>query len=351
MLRNIEFICPNCHSHLHRVKAHFVCDKCFTKWPINEDIPNFCTHYKESKSLYLMDKENQNELLNIAKKEGWQSALKKIYASSCDFLYDYAYGEGRLDWHYLLPISTDTKVLDIGCGWGSISLSLSNLCKFVVSADVVDVTLKFLNIRKEQERITNVQPVKIDPLDYGKLPFPDSYFDLSILIGVLEWVGTQKMNKSPRELQKSALKEIRRVLKPDGVLYIGIENRYAISYFFGNPDHSGLPFASVLPKRLANFYSRIVKKEPYRTYIYSYKGYKQLLSEAGYSDVEIYLLAPSYQFPLYIVPLNKRPFYYYTNYIQHQTNLFKLLVKKAFFALGAENAFCHDFGIIAKVTK
>ena len=44
------------------------------------------------------------------------------------------------------------------------------------------------------------------------------------------------------------ISEMRRVLKPGGSIYVGIENRYAYGYFMGAQDHNRLRYTSILPR-------------------------------------------------------------------------------------------------------
>jgi len=129
------------------------------------------------------------------------------------------------------------------------------------------------------------------------LPFPDAFLDAVMLNGVLEWVATSfPQIDDPREAQLRVLREIVRVLKPDGQLYIGIENRLGFPYFLGRPDeHSKLKFATLLPRWLANRYSLAKRNQPYRTYTYTWRGYRKLLREAGIPDTRFYCPFPEYR--------------------------------------------------------
>jgi len=251
--------------------------------------------------------EKMRKMLDNAKNKGWLSALEEtLLPLSNEYTFNYAIKEARGDWHFLTPVSSKSKVLDLGCGWGASTMALARNYSYVCAADSTVETLKFLKIRADQEGLKNIDFAVLDPLDYGKLPFKDNSYDLVVLNGVLEWTGTEDKDSNPRDIQLRALKEIRRVLKPDGVLYTGIENRFAATYFLGTKDHSEVVFTSLLPRSLANLVMRFVKRSEYRTYTYSYWGYKKLFKEAGFTNIKIYYPLPTYREPYSMVDSDDR---------------------------------------------
>jgi hypothetical protein len=134
----------------------------------------------------------------------------------------------------------------------------------------------------------------------------------------------------------SALTNVFRVLKPGGILSLGIENRTLPYYFFGKRDpHCGLPFVTVLPRRLANIYSKKKAGKPYRSYLYSSKGYRKLLKGCGFSKIEIFSSLPSYNYPHDLIPLNKNIYNFYSEYLSEPPlNRKRKLLSKALGALG-----------------
>jgi hypothetical protein len=76
---------------------------------------------------------------------------------------------------------------------------------------------------------------------------------------------------------------------------VAIENRFALETLLGEPDtHTQLPLAPALPRVAADVLSRAVRHEPYRTYLYSARGYHHLLGEAGFRSHKVYDLVSSY---------------------------------------------------------
>ena len=58
-------------------------------------------------------------------------------------------------------------------------------------------------------------------------------------------------------MQLNGLKELHRVLKDDGSIYIAIENRIGLQYLAGYPDdHVNIRFVSFLPRWLCRFFHK-----------------------------------------------------------------------------------------------
>ena len=202
----------------------------------------------------------------------------------------------RAAFKYLLPLSAGTRVLDIGCGYGSITAEIAPSVRQVVAMDMDMDRLQFTRKRTVLSGIKNVDVIL--GTDYPHLPFADSVFDIIIINGVLEWVPRAGGSGSPESAQRLFLKEIRRVLKSDGTVYIGIENRTGYKYFLGSPDdHSHLLFGSLLPRFVADAYSRLLHRTPYLTWTYTLSGYYRLLGESGFNGYSLFFPSPNYKYP------------------------------------------------------
>ena len=255
-------------------------------------------------------------LLDIARDVSYEDALREVLLPlTNEYTCGYATDESRGDFKILLPIAGDSFVLDVGCGWGAVAISLARSCGRLVAADTTLETLEFLKIRAEQEGVDNITLIRIDPLDFANLPFLDASVDTVVMNGVLEWVGNARQDIPPRSVQLACLREMKRLIAPGGCLYIGIENRYGYRYFGGFRDHSGLPFTSLVPRVLAGLVMRMLRGRGYRTYTYTYSGYKSLLREAGFSHISFYHPIPTYRNPDYLMPLEQRNAIKY--YVKH----------------------------------
>jgi ubiquinone/menaquinone biosynthesis C-methylase UbiE len=113
-----------------------------------------------------------------------------------------------------LPVSSDDRILDVGCGSGSMSrlIARSFPRTKVVGLDLSQQYLDFAAARARDERLGNLTFRHGDVL---ALPFADASFDIVWSKYLLQWVkGT-----------KAALAELKRVTRPGGLVvscdYVG----------------------------------------------------------------------------------------------------------------------------------
>lgn len=194
----------------------------------------------------------------------------------------------------------EKNVLDIGAGPGGISIAFSKECKNVVAIEPNREYSSMIKNRISEMKLENITLLEDSFLNIN---LPESSFDIAILNGVLEWVGVNTNN--PKEIQKEVLKKVFSLLKEDGVLYIGIENRWFPLNFLKDP-HIGLPFVAILPRKIANIVSQICRGKIYDTPIYSYWELTNIIKKVGFSKVKIYMPVVNYQYPAVFVDINER---------------------------------------------
>jgi len=299
-------VCPRCKTAFTQKDKTLYCEHCGTQCTIEEGVYDFIgEHGSYWGEIFL---EEMQQTLETAKTLGWRAAAREAGFKHPN-MNEYIMSNMRIDWlFHCIDFSKTKSCLDLGSGWGAITFGLAKYYDEVWSLEAVKQRIEFQKIRKEQDDINNIKFVRADWL---RLPFPDNYFDLVVANGVLEWIGLSDYSRNPRQLQLNFLKEVKRVLKPGGCLYIGTENRFALSFFLGAKDHSGLPFTSILPRKVADLVVKLSGKAgeyrqgnqmrkwgDYRTYTYSYWGYRKILKEAGFNQTELYWTL-SYNAPKY----------------------------------------------------
>jgi len=281
---------------LNRIEERaLVCSTCASRYPVEHGIPVV----RESGDYYheLLPQERMRSLIARSAAMGWESAFAEEIANAPagkrQTIYTVFADENRAAFKAILPSLQDKRVLDLGCGTGVTSIGLARWAREVVSCDLTLERVAFLSLRVRQMGITNVHPVCAG--DTRPLPFPDRSFDCVILNGVLEWSAAEG-ERPVRDGQLEFLREIRRILTPGGSLYIGIENRYGYGYFFGSPeDHTGVKYAAIVPRRLADVLVKRANGHPYRTYTYSAAGLRPLLHEAGFPSSRFFAPIPDYR--------------------------------------------------------
>ncbi|MEJ5262645.1 MAG: class I SAM-dependent methyltransferase, partial [Ignavibacterium sp.] len=119
---------------------------------------------------------------------------------------------------------SDKKILDIGSGEGGTSSILSKT-NFVIS---VDLSLIRLFRQRQNYKIKNL--INCNALN---LPFKKNFFDVIILQDVIEHLSNRE----------NFLREIKKVLNRDGIIYLSTPNKLSIINFLSDP-HWGLPIVS-----------------------------------------------------------------------------------------------------------
>ena len=149
--------------------------------------------------------------------------------------------------------------LDVGCSSGIITNFLGGHFAKVIGADVDNLAIKKANQMSNKE--TNVRFVSSKE---KQLPFSDGSFDVVVCNQIYEHV------ENPNQL----FTEICRVLKPDGLCFLGARNKYG-GVFDG---HYRLPFLSWLPRRVADIYLCLfTSKNEYDINLYSLPRLKKLV--------------------------------------------------------------------------
>lgn len=112
-----------------------------------------------------------------------------------------------------IKIRPSAQVLDVACGVGRYSIEISKLLDekgLIHAIDVRDEKIESLTHAIREKGISNINPIKADITKH--IPLANESVDLCLMATIFHEL-------SPAE-QDSTLKEIVRVLKPDGILAV-----------------------------------------------------------------------------------------------------------------------------------
>lgn len=133
-----------------------------------------------------MDKAYEHKYNQLSEKHCWFVARRKLIL-------------GLMKQYHISP---EQNILEIGCGWGALINELNtNNYHNTYGIDISEEAVEHCR----SQRIKNILK-----MDVAKMEFDSNYFDLIIASDVLEHI----------EDEDSALREVYRVLKKDGVLII-----------------------------------------------------------------------------------------------------------------------------------
>ena len=112
---------------------------------------------------------------------------------------------------FVLPYLKDKFVLDAACGEGYGSDLIAQKAKNVIGIDISDEAINHAEIKYQRNNLKFIES------NIDNLPFEDASFDAVVSFETIEHV--------PEEVQLSFIKEVRRVLKKDGIFIISTPNK------------------------------------------------------------------------------------------------------------------------------
>ena len=118
-----------------------------------------------------------------------------------------------LRWVDELRLPAASRVLEVGCGAGILSMELAGRAFDVEATDPVGAMLERARARAAQAGVAD--HIRFSPADVHDLDFDDGAFDLVVGLGVLPWI----------DRPEAALAEMARVLAPGGHLIVSTNNR------------------------------------------------------------------------------------------------------------------------------
>lgn len=336
-----EMACPRCAGALSCQSDILACPSCRQQWPIRDGVPHFISDFP------YWGEVSRQSMIQLNQKAGtdWKSALIDSDDPEVQRASGMVLNLARANWCLLTEMPRNSRVLDLGAGMGTTSHCLALRYREVVAVEPVAERVEFMQRRFEQERLENVRIVRSS---LWEVPFEAGSFDMIAMNGVLEWVAVGRSG-DPRKIQQTALRNAVRLLRPGGVLYVGIENRFCPGYFIGYRDpHCSAPWVTVLPRRLAHaLMRRNGHPEGYRNYLYSASGYRRLLRQAGFSEVQCYIALPSYNHPRYYLPAQTNVLRQVLRNFDPTTRGLRAFLRSALLELGLLKHMQYSFALLA----
>ena len=192
--------------------------------------------------------------------------------------------EGLLNWY---PFKKTDRVLEVGAGMGALTGLLCRTCGEVVALEMSPLRAEIL--RKRYASKNNLLVVADDINAYQA----KEKFDRIVVVGVLEYAAIISQSENP---YVAMLQSFRRLLKPDGVVLLAIENRFGLKYWCGaQEDHTGIPFEGIegyLHGAKAGAYS----KNGVSTF--DHETLDNFFEQAGFLARRFYYPFPDYKFPM-----------------------------------------------------
>jgi SAM-dependent methyltransferase len=337
-------VCPTCAGRLKEACDKLFCALCRKEWPVVDGVPTFVDYFPHQCEI---SRELLLKVNTLIRTNHWKAVMLESEDSAIRKAAAMVSNGHCANWHWLTSLGPQARVLDVCAGLGAQSHALARRFREVFALEPGREQVDFLRQRFGQDGIRNVKVLRASPWD---IPLPPGSFDAVVLNGTLPWVATGREG-DPRALQVAALNRVFQLLAPGGYLYMGIENRMFWRSFVGAPDaRCGLPYVTVLPRRLANWFAkRAGQAEGYRNYTYSARGYKRLLAAAGFTNVQLYLAMPGYEASRMYLPLKENVFsYYHKNFEPLRSGALATVASRVLSGLGLLKYVQNSFVILAR---
>lgn len=225
------------------------------------------------------------EILSTANDLRSDSAELEI--SICDWPTEYHLSSTRANLLRALDLSNAKQVLELGCGCGAISRYLGEQPDMQIDSVEGSPTRAGLAALRCQD----LDNVTVSCGNFNQMQFPESHYDLVLLVGVTEYAGRFSEKETDQQALQDLLAMAKKAIKPDGVVLIAIENRFGLKYLMGAcEDHYALPDIGL------NDYPN---STGIRTY--SKDEWQQQIANAGFADYKFLYPFPDYKIPTLVV--------------------------------------------------
>lgn len=225
------------------------------------------------------DGEIEQELLDMVKEEtNWNKILKR--ETRWPILYHMSpIRENIIEWY---PFAKNARVLEVGAGCGAITGALCRAARSVTCVELSKRRSVINALRHRKCSNLNIVVGNFNDIELGQ------EFDYITLIGVFEYAAYYTPSENPFP---DFLRNVGKMLKPNGKILLAIENKYGLKYWAGvREDHTGRYFEGLEGYASGDSHVRTFSKEKLIS----------IIREAGFSKMEFYYPFPDYKFPTQI---------------------------------------------------
>lgn len=244
--------------------------------------------YYQGNDLYNEGDEEEELVLQTVKKSTDYNDYLQVILNDSRWPVLYQLSKQRENIIAPMKIDLASEVLEIGAGMGAVTGAIAGRCK----------TVDCIELSKRRSLANAYRNREFNNIEIYVGNFQDVYlekkYDVITLIGVLEYAQYYISSDTPYE---DFLKKISSLLKPNGILYIAIENKLGLKYFAGcSEDHIGRPFAGIEGYR---------KEDNVKTF--SRSQLIKLLVTAGFTSPYFYYPYPDYKLAFEIYSDDRLP--------------------------------------------
>ncbi len=208
----------------------------------------------------------------------------------CDWPTEYHLSTTRANLLRCLDLSGVKRVLELGCGCGSISRYLGEQPHLEVDSIEGSSTRAALAAL----RCKDLDNVRISTANFNQVEFPENYYDLVLFVGVTEYAGRFSERDSDEEALQDLLQMAQKASSDSGTTLIAIENRTGLKYLLGaSEDHFGKPYVGI-----QNYPEKV------GICTYTKKEWQQQIALANFLEYEFLYPFPDYKIPTQVIHNN-----------------------------------------------